>query len=107
MEVDTNKLAKLMLVNELRKQVQATRKDFFAIVDSLKTDDKDNFEQLCSILEDEDLARKFMIFQENRNQKIRKDILDSTNNIERNILKLLEDINITLKDGIEFQALLK
>lgn len=106
-EMDSEIVAQLLFKAELKRQIQNVRKEYFSIIDGLKTDDKDNFAQLCTLLNDEDLARKFMLFHENRSQKIRKDILDSTNNMERILVELLENIEMNLKQGVELQSLIK
>ena len=106
MESD-DQVANLLLAAEIRRQIQAIRRDFFAIIDGLRTDDKDNYDQLASILNDNELARKFQLFLPNRDQAIRKNILDATNNAERMLSKMMEGLEVYLKDGTELQTFIK
>jgi hypothetical protein len=100
-------MAKALLEAEIRRQTQTIRRDFFSLVDGLRTDDQDNVEQLREILNDENLANKFSLFQEHKSQQIRKTILDATNQIERSLLSLLENVDVTLKQDVRVEALIK
>ena len=100
-------MAKALLAAEIRRGVQNLRRDYFSLVDSLRTEDLDNVEALTDILKDADFAKKFSLFPEHKNQLIRKEILDSSNNLERNLLAFLEDVDIILKQGIQLQALIR
>jgi hypothetical protein len=102
-----DKPAKVFLVKDIEESVRVLRTSIFDIIDSLKADDADNFDSLKSILKDEELAKKFILFQENKNKMIRKKILDGTGDVTRSILSYLEDYEIEFADHVELKGIIK
>lgn len=99
--------AKAFLLSEVAKEIGLVRKVFFEIIEDIKASDSDNFADLVNILGDEDLAKKFVIFQENRNKAIRKKILDSVGDLGRNFSDILEGYKVEFDENIEFKGIIK
>lgn len=107
MDLNNEEMARAFWMNEVRASIRDIRTTFFQIIDSLRMDDLDNLEQLISILKDEDLARKFSLFNENRSKGVRKAILDTTNSCERQLTEYIENFDIAFKKDVELQGLFK
>jgi hypothetical protein len=99
--------AKIFLSKDIEVLVKTLQKNIFDMVDDLKASDLDSYQHLKEILKDEDLAKRFMLFHENRTKIIRKKILDSTGDLNRAIYSLLEDYNVDFNQGTEFDVKFK
>lgn len=95
----------------LKKDVQCATKNvqkaMFEIFDILKAEDLDNCEQLKDILQDEVLARKFLIFHENVSKVIRKKILDTTGDLQRQLEDNIDNYIIDFPADTEFKGIIK
>lgn len=102
-----NNTAQFFLSRDIQNSIKTLQKSFFDIVDDLKASDLDNYESLRAILQDDELAKKFLLFQENRTKAIRKKILDSTGDMGRTIQGSLEDYKIEFGDDVEMKGIVK
>ena len=98
MEIPQDALAREFFTKQVKEFARTFRKMAFDTIDSLRAQDRDNYEHLISLLRDEPLARKFLLFQENNSKQIRKTILDTTNNVERLLLEYSENFAISFKE---------
>lgn len=99
--------AKLFLTREIEKNTKSLQRAFFALIDDLRASDLDNVNALKDILQDDELAARFQLVQENKYKLIRKVILDSTGDTQRQILIELENYDVTFKPNIEIKGIVK
>ncbi len=99
--------AKLFLNRDLRNSVKQVQKTMFTILDDLRAQDMDSYEQLRLILKDDELAKKFMIFHENATKNLRKKILDSNGDCQREIEAILEDYDVQFCQDTELKGYIK
>lgn len=99
--------AKLFLSRDIQKSIKSLQKEYFDIVEDLKVSDLDNFESLREILKDDDLAKKFILFQENRAKLIRKKILDGIGTLTRDVAGFLDEYQIEHKDNVEIKGIVR
>ncbi len=107
MDLNEKEMARLFFANQVKSSIKDVRNVFFQIIDSLRTDDLDNIDQLTALLQDKDLSLKFSLFGENKTKAIRKSILDTTNGMERNLLEYIENFDIDFKADVELRGLFK
>lgn len=98
--------AKYFFAKELQNSVRNIQKSMFEIIDDIRCDDLDNSEALKDLLQDEDLANKFLIFQEHRSKLIRKKILDNTNDLNRKVDSLLKEYAVDFEQETEIQGIM-
>lgn len=99
--------ARAFLQLELNKEIKNIQKSFFDITAFLEAQDLDNCEQLKAILNNDELAKKFMIFHENLKKTVRKKMLDSTGDANRNFEEILNNYDIQFGRDVEFQGEIK
>lgn len=99
--------AKMFLTREIEKTTKLTQKSFFDLIDDLRAVDLDNVHALKEILQDDELAARFQLIQENKYKVIRKKILDSIGDMQRQLLSEVENYDIKFKSNIEIQGIVK
>lgn len=99
--------AKMFLKRDIINSIKEVQKTTFDIVDIIRAIDIDNYEQLKVILNDEELAKKFLILHENMGKVIRKKILDSVGTATRNVEEQIERYDIQHIEGTEIKGIIK
>lgn len=99
--------AKFFLKKDIDQATKNLQREFFSILDSLVADDKDNLESLKEILQDDELAKKFQLIQDNKHKLIRKKILDATGEMNRTLHFTLEDCDVIFNKPIQIKGIVK
>ncbi len=99
--------AKLFLVREVEKNTKSLQRSFFGLIDDLRASDLDNVNALKQILQDDELAERFRLIQENKYKLIRKIILDSTGDMQRQFMTEMENYDIIFKPNVEIKGIVK
>lgn len=99
--------ANLFLTREIEKVTKAIQKSMFSMIDEIRAADSDNVIALKTILQDDELAARFQLFQENKNKLIRKKILDATCDLQRDLLSHLEDYDVNFRPNTQFTGIIK
>lgn len=99
--------AQMFLKRDVQSATRNVQKTMFEIFDILKAEDLDNSEQLKEILQDDVLAKKFLIFHENMNKAIRKKILDTTGDLLRQIEDDIDNYIIEFPQNTELKGIVK
>jgi hypothetical protein len=99
--------AEFFLKKELNDTIKKLQKNSFDLVDLISAQDKDNYEQLKEILNDDELAKKFMIFHENMSKLIRKKILDASGEASRKLEEDLKKYSISFNQDVELKGIVK
>lgn len=99
--------AEFFLKKGINSTIKNLQKSTFDIVELIRVQDADNYEQLKLILNDDELAKKFMIFHENMAKLIRKKILDATGDATRNLEEELSEYLVEFKQDVEFKGIIK
>lgn len=99
--------ASLFLKRDIQSATRKIQRTFFEIIDDIKASDQDNYSDLVDILKDDNLARKFVIFQENRTKVIRKKILDCTGDLQRELENSIQDCDVSYKEQVTIKGMMK